>query len=126
MEYVKPETKHTKLAYRALTISGLSFLGAILQTIFLPFILSPLAIIFSFISKGRLKSKHVAAKAATIVAIAAFILNLGVISLDIYRFENDAHYRAQINATSVMLYGITMDQAIEQLLETYGVSLSVK
>ena len=87
MEYVKSETKHSKTAYSALTVSGISFVSAILGVFFMPFILSPIALILSHLSKGRLKVRHFAAQAATVVAILAFILNCGMIAFGIYKYR---------------------------------------
>ena len=97
MEYTDIKAKHSKTAYRALTISGISFVSAILGAFFLPPILSPIAMIISHLSKGRLKTRHFAAQAATVVAIIAFIINSVMIGFSLYRLQTDPEARAQLS-----------------------------
>lgn len=118
MDYVKPETKHFKSAYTALTISGLSFLSAIMNTVFFPFILSPIAIILSALSRGRLKEKHFAAQAATVIAIIAMILNVLLMGFTLYRYQTDTVYRVAQNAQFKEMYGITIDEAVDNIINT--------
>lgn len=123
MKYVEQQAKHSKTAYRALTLSGISLVSAALSVVFLPFILSPLAIIFSHLSKGRLKTKHFAAQAATVIAILALILNTAIIGITVYRYKYDPVYRANIESIFVASTGMTVDEYTNYLLETSGVTL---
>ena len=123
MEYVKSEAKHSKTAYRALTISGVSFLSAILGIPFLPFILSPIAMIFSHLSKGRLKTRHFAAQAATVISILAIITNFAMIGFTIYRYQNDPALRNRINTIMQNTYGMTMDEYTELLINETRITL---
>ncbi len=120
MNYVQPESKHAKCAYRALTLSGISFFAAILNTLFLPFILSPIALIFSHLSKGRLKSKHIAAQAATVISILALIVNIVMIGFNFYRFQYDESFKNELNEASQALYGISFEQYEKDLLSSLG------
>ena len=123
MEYVKSETKHSKTAFSALTLSGLSFVSAILGVFFMPFILSPIAMIISHLSKGRLKTRHFAAQAALVVAVLAFILNLGMIALGIYKIQNDPEVRGRYDAIMQEMYGMSLDEYTEMVTEEFRVML---
>ena len=123
MEYVKSETKHAKTAYSALTLSGLSFVSAILGVFFLPLILSPIAMIISHLSKGRLKTRHFAAQAALVVAILAFILNCGMMALGIYKIKNDPEVRGRYDAIMQEMYGMSLDEYTEMVTEEFKVML---
>ena len=124
MEYVKSEAKHSKTAYLALTFSGVSFLSAVLGIPFLPFILSPIAMIFSHLSKGRLKTRHVAAQAASVLAVLAIILNLAMTAFTIYRYQNDPAVHNKINSIMESYYGMTMEEYTETLLNETRITLS--
>ena len=123
MEYIKPEYKHSKTAYRALTLSGISLLSAFLSVVFLPFILSPIAMIMSHLSKGRTKSKHRAAQAATVLAIIALIVNSVIIGYSVNKFKNDPEYRAKLDSVVQSLYGMSLDEYTNSLLNDLGVTL---
>lgn len=124
MEYVKSEAKHSKTAYRALTFSGVSFLSAVLGIPFLPFILSPIAMIFSHLSKGSLKTRHFAAQAASVIAVLAIILNLAMTAFTIYRYQNDPAVHNKINSIMESYYGMTMEEYTETLLNETRITLS--
>ena len=123
MEYVKSETKHVKTAYSSLTISGISLVSALLNVFFLPFILSPIAIILSHLSKGRLKTKHVTAKASMLLAILAMIINCLLIGLNIYRFKYDAGYRAKLDQVTRMYYGVSLDEYMDEAMKNLGIAI---
>lgn len=126
MKYVKPDSKHSKCAYRALTLSGISFFSAILNTVFLPFIFSPLAIIFSHLSRGRVKGKHIAAQAATVIAIISLIINIALTGLTIYRFGHDDAFKKELDEASQTLYGISFEKYTSELLNQIGVRLETE
>ena len=123
MEYVKSEAKHSKTAYSALTVSGLSFLSAVLGLSLFPFILSPIAMIISHLSKGRMKVRHFAAQAATLVAILAFIINGGMIALGVYKFKTDPQVRNRYNTVMQEMYGMSLDEYFQTLQEQFSVTL---
>ena len=123
MEYIKSETKHSKTAYSALTVSGISFVSAILGVFFMPFILSPIALILSHLSKGRLKVRHFAAQAATVVAILAFILNCGMIAFGIYKIQNDPTVRGKYDAVMQEMYGMTLDEYTQSVKDEFMILL---
>ena len=115
MNYVQNDYRHTKTAYRALTLSGIALISAALSTVILPFVLSPIALIFAHLSKGRTKSKHFAARAASVMAILALILNFLIIGFTIYKFNHDEAYRAKIDSLFVQMYGVTIERVREFL-----------
>ena len=121
MEYTDIKSKHSKTVYRALTVSGISFVSAILGVFFLPPILSPIAMIISHLSKGRLKARHFAAQAATVVAIIAFILNGAMIGFSVYRLKTDPEARARLSTMLESAYGITLDEYTEMVTEEFKV-----
>ena len=123
MNYVQNDYRHTKTAYRALTLSGIALISAALSTVILPFVLSPIALIFAHLSKGRTKSKHFAARAASVMAILALILNFLIIGFTIYKFNHDEAYRAKIDSLFVQMYGVTMEEYTNQALEAAGISV---
>ena len=123
MNYVQNDYRHTKTAYRALTLSGIALVSAALSTVILPFVLSPIALIFAHLSKGRTKSKHFAARAASVMAILALILNFLIIGFTIYKFNHDEAYRAKIDSLFVQMYGVTMEEYTNQALEAAGISV---
>ena len=123
MEYVKSEAKHSKTAYSALTVSGLSFLSAVLGLSLFPFILSPIAMIISHLSKGRMKVRHFAAQAATLVAILAFIINGGMIALGVYKFKTDPQVRNRYNTVMQEMYGMSFDEYLANVKEEISIIL---
>ena len=120
MEYVKSEAKHSKTAYRALTFSGVSFLSAVLGIPFLPFILSPIAMIFSHLSKGRLKTRHFAAQAASVIAVLAILLNIAMVGFTVYRYQTDPAVRNKVNSIMESYYGMTMEEYTETRITLPG------
>ena len=121
MEYVKSEAKHSKTAYSALTISGLSFLSAAIGIYIFPFLLSPIAMIISHLSKGRLKTRLFLAQAAIVVAIVAYILNCCKLGLAIYKYENDPATRNSVNADFKEAFGISPDEYTQKLSEEFSI-----
>lgn len=119
MNYINSEVKHNKCAGKALVISGLAMLSAILQTVFLPFILAPIAMILSHISKGRTKSRPNAAKVATLISIGALFVNVFIIGFNVYLYYNNADYRNQLNQTYESMTGMTLEEYYEDLLSSY-------
>jgi len=123
MEYKKIEAKHSKTAYSALSLSGLSLVSAALGVFFMPFILSPIAMIISHLSKGRLKARHFAAQAATILAILAFIINIGMMALGIYKIQNDPEVRNRYNAVMQEMYGMSFDEYMQNIKDEISIIL---
>ncbi len=123
MEYVQIEAKHSKTAYRALTFSGVSFLSAVLGIYFLPFILSPIAMIFSHLSKGRLKTRHFAAQLATVISILAILLNFGMIGYSLYKYKTDPAVRNKVNAIMENTYGMSLDEYTDILINDTRITL---
>ena len=89
----------------------------------MPFILSPIAMIISHLSKGRLKTRHFAAQAAIVVAILAFILNCGMIALGIYKIQNDPQVRGRYDAIMQEMYGMSLDEYTAMVTEEFKVML---
>ena len=123
MEYVKSEAKHSKTAYRALTFSGVSFLSAVLGIPFLTLILSPIAMIFSHLSKGRLKTRHFAAQAASVIAVLAILLNIAMVGFTVYRYQTDPAVRNKVNSIMESYYGMSMDEYTEMLINETRITL---
>lgn len=125
MNYVKPETKHAKCAVRALTISIISLVSAVVCTVFLPFILSPIAIIMAHISKGRLKHKHIAGQAAIAIAVISLFLNCTIIGYSLYRYQTSSVVRDRVNTAFYQTTGMTIQQYEDELLKNTGISIDV-
>ena len=89
----------------------------------MPFILSPIALIISHLSKGRLKARHFAAQAATVVAVLAFILNCAMIAFGIYKLQNDPVVRGRYDAVMQEMYGMTLDEYTAMVTEEFRVLL---
>ena len=89
----------------------------------MPFILSPIAMIISHLSKGRLKTRHFAAQAATVVAILAFILNCGIIGWGVYKFKTDPEVRNKYDAIMQEMYGMTIDEYTQMVVDEFTVTL---
>ena len=123
MEYVKSETKHVKTAYAALSLSSISIISAVLSVFPIPIVLSPIAMIISHLSKGRMKVRHFAAQAATLVAILAFIINGGMIALGVYKFKTDPQVRNRYNAVMQEMYGMSFDEYLANVKEEISIML---
>lgn len=119
MKYVISEARHQRCAGKALLLSGLALLSAILQTVFLPFILAPIAIILSHLSKGRTKNRPNTAKLATLISIVALVLNVSIIGMNVYLFFNNADYRNQLNLTYESMTGMTLEEYYADLMSMY-------
>jgi len=123
MEYVKSETKHVKTAYSALTVSVISIISAILNVVYLPFILSSIAIIISHISKGRLKTRPVPAQAATVIAILAIILHIAFLGFYIYQIQNNPVYINAMDQITREMNGMTFEEYYNSIMESMNVSI---
>lgn len=122
MKYIEPTQKHSKCAYRALTLSGLSLLAAILNTIILPFILSPIALILSHLSKGRTKSKHISAQSATAIAIFSLILHIVLLSVKAFALWQNGSIMDDLNSTTQTLYNMSFEEYTDTVMEQMGIS----
>lgn len=122
MKYLEPTQKHSKCAYRALTLSGLSLLAAILNTIILPFILSPIALILSHLSKGRTKTKHISAQSATALAVFSLILHIFLLTIKAVALWQNGSIMDDLNSTTQTLYNMSFEEYTDAVMEQMGIS----
>ena len=79
--------------------------------------------IISHLSKGRMKVRHFAAQAATLVAILAFIINGGMIALGVYKFKTDPQVRNRYNTVMQEMYGMSFDEYLANVKEEISIML---
>lgn len=110
MQYVDNEYKHYKVAKTANALAFASLISAILSTLIGPLVLSPLAIIFGVISKGKTKAYALPAKIAFFVATIALILDIFIGAFAVYNVFFNESYRQQVDEVWQQYYGMTFDE----------------
>jgi hypothetical protein len=122
-----PEPEQGRQLGRTAAIFGIA---AIFSTLFFPIImplaLGSIAIVLAILSKGKQPSFTKGAKRAFITGIVAICLNLSMLVITIcglYVFYTNPSARASINHMSEQIYGYSLDDMLQQIMDQYGLSL---
>ncbi len=89
------------------------------QTVIFPYFFGSLAIIFAILSKGSSFKMTSLAKTAVTLSVSGIIMITAFEGFKIYKFYTDEEYFAESNAAFEKVYGITLEEYINMLEETY-------
>lgn len=95
----------------------LTFLS--LLTVVLPYVFGSLAIIFAILSKGSSLKMDSLAKTAVTISLSGILLITAFAGNTVYRLNTDEEYRANISAEFEKIYGMSLEEYMEMLEETY-------
>lgn len=120
--YVPPVRKPgSGLANAAIVLGGISILTAIMMTIYFPFILGSLAILFAILSKGRAQKMVQQAKIGLICGIAGLIINVVILASSIlYIISNPdvlVHSAQMYDQMCEQIYGIPSEEILGDSME---------
>lgn len=97
----------------SLTMGILAFTSC--TFIFTALIAGGLSILFALLSKGNHPKMHFMAKSGIIASVVSMILSVLITSSIIYMFFNSPEYRQMLNTTYESMYGMTFDEALEEM-----------
>ncbi len=83
--------------------------------IFAALVAGGLSILFAILSKGKHLKMHFMAKAGIATSIAAIVLSVVITSSIVYLMFNSPQYRELLNTTYESMYGMTFDEALEEI-----------
>lgn len=132
MEYARIEQKNIRASKIASIISGASMIMTLMGLGFLSPILSPIAVIFAFLSKGKTKKMNIASHLAiltSILAVLFFFLECVFMTYNLlYNNEYRRYFRDISNSYSRAMYGesyFDMKDEFDKSLEPYGLSVEI-
>lgn len=109
--------------YRATRIATMFFFAALItflfRTILFPFIFCSVCIIFSYLSKGTKPKLEKYNRLLMIFSTFLLIANTVYSVYMVYTVSHDQEYRAQMNEVYREFYGISFDDYLGQMKETY-------
>ncbi len=83
--------------------------------IFTSLIAGGLSILFAILSKGNHPKMHFMAKSGIAAAIGGMVLSVIITSSVVYLVFHSPEYRKMLNTTYESMYGMTFDEAIEEI-----------
>ncbi len=83
--------------------------------IFTALIAGGLSILFAILSKGKYSKMHFMAKSGIAASIAGIVLSVIITSSVVYLVFNSPQYRELLNTTYESMYGMTFDEALEEI-----------
>ena len=108
---------------------GIASIGAsFVMPVLLPFILAPVSIMLAILSKGSQEKMTPTARRAVRFALTGLVVNTimtGYTAVSAIRMIRDPERRELLNETTYNLYGYTFDDLMEQIEQTYGISLDI-
>lgn len=130
MEYLRVEHKNIKVARVSTIVSGASMLSNFIGLGILTPILSPVAIIFAFLSKGKTKKLSIASNMSiltSLLAVVFFIFSVVFMTYNmLYNNEYRRYFRDTMNTTCHAFYGMSYFEYTEELdkeLAQYDLSI---
>lgn len=83
--------------------------------IFTAMIAGGLSILFAILSKGKHSKMHFMAKSGIAASVAGIVLSVIITSSVVYLVFNSPQYREMLNTTYESMYGMTFDEALEEI-----------
>ena len=83
--------------------------------IFTALIAGGLSILFAILSKGKHSKMHFMAKSGIAASIAGIVFSVIITSSVVYLMFNSPQYREMLNTTYESMYGMTFDEALEEI-----------
>ena len=113
----------TAMYYRATKIATMFFFAALItflfRTVVFPFIFCAISIIFCYLSKGTKPKLEKYNRLVIIFSTFLLIANTVYSVYMVYTVSHDPEYRAQMNQTYEQFYGMSFDEYMGQMKETY-------
>ncbi len=110
------------------TALGIASIGStFFLPVFVPCILGSIAIVLAILSKGSSLTLLPAAKRAVLFATIGIVINVSITVTAVVsapRVFRDPQLHSQLNDMSSRLYGVTFDEMVKDIDETYGIDLS--
>lgn len=116
MEYTPANTKGKSLLTLSVFFAFMALLS--IQYVILPFILGGLSILFALLSRGCMPNVSATGRIAITVSSVAMVLTVFVAAFAVRMVLTDSTVRKQVNDYSLMLYGQTFDDMIEETFHT--------
>ena len=110
----------SKLSTAAMVLGIISIITFFTFTVYPAFITGSIAIVLALLSKGRRPKLLNNARIGIICAVIGLVLNVMVITGTIVRYNTDESFREEVNRTFEELYGQSLDEMIEEILEDSG------
>lgn len=110
----------SKLSTAAKILGIISIITFFTFTVYPAFITGSIAIVLALLSKGRRPKLLNNARIGIICAVIGLVLNVMVITGTIVRYNTDEGFREEVNRTFEELYGQSLDEMIEEILEDSG------
>ena len=105
--------QHVKLAGTALVLGLISI--PLCFVLNLGVIFGGIAIVLAFLSKGTMEKLLPQAKKAILYGTLGIVIGYGVFAYDVYKLFTDQQYRAQLNAVSKQMNGVSFDDMLKEL-----------
>ena len=109
--------------FRATKIATMFFFAALItflfRTVVFPFIFCAISIIFCYLSKGTKPKLEKYNRLVIIFSTFLLIANTVYSVYMVYTVSHDPEYRAQMNQTYEQFYGMSFDEYMGQMKETY-------
>lgn len=110
------QTKGSKFEIAAMVLGIASLASAVMFTVYIPFIVGGLAILFANLSRGKEKQYVGKARVAVITGMGGIILNTVIIALVLYAFFTIPAIREQVEAMVQQTYGMSFDEVVQSML----------
>lgn len=115
-----PKEPGSSLANAAMVLGIIAIISCFTFTVYPPFILGSIAIVLALLSKGRRPKLFPKAKTGIICAAIGLVVNTFLVTSVMYMLFTDPDIRSEVNRTFKKQYGITFDEALDEIMEENG------
>lgn len=112
----------SSLAKAAMIVGIIAIASCFTFTVYPPFILGSIAIVLALLSKGRRPKLFSNAKTGIICAVSGIALNTIIVTSIVYLIFTNPYVREMVNKEYERQFGITFDEAIEEIMEGNDIS----
>ena len=109
-------------AFFARSLGVFSVFCAAFSVFFGSFICGGLAIVLAFLSKGYNNQMERNAKIGLVTGIVGVVFQIGALIISVYNIINVPEYREKFNTLYEQMYGVPVDDSINDMLDQLGVS----
>lgn len=112
----------SSLAKAAMVLGIIAIVSCFTLQVYLPFVLGSIAIILALLSKGRRPKLFPNARTGIICAVSGIVLAIVIVFSAVYLYITSPYIRETVNQAFEEQYGITFDEAIEEIMEGNDIS----
>ena len=109
-------------AFFARSLGVFSVFCAAFSIFFGAFICGGLAIVLAFLSKGYGNKMERNARIGLVTGIVGVVIQIGALVFSVYNIINVPEYREKFNDLYEQMYGVPVDDSINDILDQLGVS----